>query len=78
MALHAPPKEGMIMLEALQSYLPSEWHRTVEFFGTLLWWIPDWQGTFLSFGWYADSAVGVILKRFLGDGHSTSICRVSP
>ena len=38
------------MFEALVSYLPSEWHRTVEFFGTPMWWIPDWQVTFLSFG----------------------------
>jgi len=54
----------MIMFEALASYLPAEWHRTVEFFGTPMWWIPDWQGTFLSYGWYADSVLGVVLKRF--------------
>ena len=29
-----------------------------------MWWIPDWQTTFLSFGWYADSVWAVILKRF--------------
>ncbi len=52
------------MLEALQSYLPSEWHRTVEFFGTPMWWIPEWQVTFLSYGWYADSVWGLVLKRF--------------
>ena len=52
------------MLEALVSYLPSEWHRTVEFFGTPMWWIPEWQATFLSFGWYADSVFGTVLKRF--------------
>jgi hypothetical protein len=52
------------MFEALVSYLPSEWHRTVEFFGTPMWWIPDWQATFLSFGWYADSVFGTVLKRF--------------
>jgi len=52
------------MFEALASYLPAEWHRTVEFFGTPMWWIPEWQTTFLNFGWYADSMWGVILKRF--------------
>jgi len=54
----------MIMFEALASYLPAEWHRTVEFFGTPMWWIPDWQTTFLSYGWYADSVYGTVLKRF--------------
>ena len=54
----------MIMFEALASYLPTEWHRTVEFFGTPMWWIPEWQTTFLTFGWYADSVFGVLLRRF--------------
>ena len=31
------------MLQALQSYLPLVWQRTVEFLGTPLWWIPVWQ-----------------------------------
>ena len=35
------------MLEAIQSYLPAEWQRTVEFLGAPLWWIPTWQGTVL-------------------------------
>lgn len=52
------------MFEALASYLPTEWHRTVEFFGTPMWWIPEWQTTFLTFGWYADSVFGVLLRRF--------------
>ena len=52
------------MFEALQSYLPTEWHRTVEFFGTPMWWIPDFQLAILNFSWYADSTWGVILKRF--------------
>ena len=52
------------MFEALQSYLPSEWHRTVEFFGTPMWWIPDWQVALLNFSLYGDSLVGVVLKRF--------------
>ncbi len=52
------------MFEALVSYLPAEWHRTVEFFGTPMWWIPEWQATFLSFGWYADSVFSTVLKRF--------------
>ena len=52
------------MFEALISYLPSEWHRSVEFFGAPLWWIPEWQLTALNFAWYADTGVGVLLKRF--------------
>ena len=52
------------MFEALISYLPSEWHRGVEFFGGLLWWIPEWQLTALNFSWYADSVAGVVLRRF--------------
>ena len=52
------------MFEALQSYLPSEWHRTVEFFGSPMWWIPDFQASILKFSWYADTAWGVVLKRF--------------
>ena len=52
------------MFEALISYLPSEWHRAVEFFGAPLWWIPEWQSAILNFSWYADSASGVMLRRF--------------
>ena len=52
------------MFEALQSYLPSEWQRTVEFLGTPLWWIPDWQLSVLNMSWYADSVSGVVLRRF--------------
>ena len=52
------------MFEALISYLPSEWHRAVEFLGAPLWWIPEWQSAALNFTWYADSASGVLLRRF--------------
>ena len=52
------------MFEALASYLPAEWHRTVEFFGPPMWWIPEWRTTLLSYGWYADSAYGTVLQRF--------------
>jgi hypothetical protein len=52
------------MFEQLQSYLPSEWQRTVEFLGTPLWWIPEWQLSVLNLSWYADSVFGVVLKRF--------------
>ena len=52
------------MFEALISYLPSEWHRAVEFLGAPLWWIPEWQSAILNFSWYADSASGVMLRRF--------------
>ena len=52
------------MFEALISYLPSEWHRGVEFLGAPLWWIPEWQSAALNFTWYADSASGILLRRF--------------
>ena len=52
------------MFEALISYLPSEWHRAVEFLGAPLWWIPEWQSAILNFSWYADSVYGVMLRRF--------------
>ena len=52
------------MFEALISYLPSEWHRAVEFLGAPLWWIPEWQSAILNFSWYADSASGIVLRRF--------------
>ena len=52
------------MFEALISYLPSEWHRAVEFIGAPLWWIPEWQSALIDFSWYADSAWGVVLRRF--------------
>ena len=52
------------MFEALISYLPSEWHRAVEFLGAPLWWIPEWQSAALNFTWYADSASGILLRRF--------------
>ena len=52
------------MLEALLSYLPSEWHRSVEFLGAPLWWIPEWQSALINFAWYADSLWGVVLRRF--------------
>ena len=52
------------MFEALISYLPSEWHRAVEFLGAPLWWIPEWQSAAISFSWYADSFWGVALRRF--------------
>jgi len=37
------------MFEAIQSYLPAEWQRTVEFFGAPLWWIPQWQALVLGY-----------------------------
>ena len=52
------------MFEALISYLPSEWHRSVEFIGAPLWWIPEWQSAVINFGWYADSISGVLWRRF--------------
>lgn len=37
------------MFEAIQSYLPAEWQRTVEFFGAPLWWIPQWRALMLRY-----------------------------
>ena len=42
------------MLEAIQSYLPAEWQRTVEFLGAPVWWIPPWQDKVL--GWVLGGA----------------------
>ena len=53
------------MFEALQSYLPSEWHRAVEFIGSLLWWIPEWQQTALNFSWYGETIFETIARRSL-------------
>ena len=53
------------MFEALQAYLPSEWHRTVEFLGSLVWWIPEWQITALNFSWTGETIFGTIARRSL-------------
>ena len=48
-----------------KSYLPSEWHRTVEFLGSLLWWIPEWQLAALNFSWYGETIFETIARRSL-------------
>lgn len=53
------------MFEALQAYLPSEWHRTVEFLGSLVWWIPEWQVKALNFSWSGETVFGTIARRSL-------------
>jgi hypothetical protein len=50
------------MLEAIQSYLPAEWQRTVEFLGAPLWWIPGWQGTLLGNVLGGSSTAEVVAK----------------
>ena len=50
------------MFEAIQSYLPSEWQRTFEFFGAPLWWIPQWQALMLGYVLGPGSAGEVLLR----------------
>ena len=50
------------MLEAIQSYLPAEWQRTVEFLGAPLWWIPGFQGTLLGNVLGGSSTAEVVAK----------------
>lgn len=51
------------MFEMIQSFLPSEWHRTVEFLGAPIWWIPNWQAGIVNFGWFGDTGWETTLKR---------------
>lgn len=51
------------MFQALQSYLPVEWQRTVEFLGAPLWWIPAWQRAVLDFSLFGDTIADTILRR---------------
>jgi hypothetical protein len=50
------------MFESIQSYLPAEWRRTVEFLGAPLWWLPEWQATIFGFTLSGQSATEVVLK----------------
>lgn len=51
------------MFETIRSFLPTEWHRTIEFLGTPIWWIPQWQIEVINFAWYGDGVFGVASKR---------------
>lgn len=51
------------MFETIQSYIPAEWQRTVEFLGAPFWWIPEWQATVLAFVLYGDGLFDTILRR---------------
>lgn len=51
------------MFEAMQSFLPAEWQRAVEFWGTPLWWIPAWQAVVLNTSLYGQTAFDVALRR---------------
>lgn len=51
------------MFEAIQSFLPMEWRRTVEFLGAPLWWIPEWQAAIMQFNLGGDAAWEVVLRR---------------
>lgn len=51
------------MFEAIQSYLPVEWRRTVEFLGAPLWWIPDFQTAVLQFSLSGNATVDTALRR---------------
>ncbi|HEX9581521.1 MAG TPA: hypothetical protein VF970_10490 [Gemmatimonadales bacterium] len=50
------------MFEAIQSYLPMEWRRTVEFLGAPLWWIPQWQRTVMQFSLTGDTMLDMALR----------------
>lgn len=50
------------MFEAIQSYVPMEWRRTIEFLGAPLWWIPDWQEKVLGTTLVGASALDVTLR----------------
>ncbi|MBI4500500.1 MAG: hypothetical protein HY700_05005 [Gemmatimonadetes bacterium] len=51
------------MFQALQSYLPLEWQRTVEFLGVPLWWIPAWQRAMLDFSLSGGNTADTVLRR---------------
>jgi hypothetical protein len=51
------------MFEVIQSYIPSEWQRTVEFLGAPLWWIPQWQEMVLSFTIFGGGPVDTLARR---------------
>lgn len=50
------------MFEAIQSYLPVEWRRTVEFLGAPMWWIPDFQATLLGFSLFGNNPFDATLR----------------
>src|SRR6185503_8226891 len=54
----------MQMFEAIQSFLPMEWRRSVEFLGAPLWWIPEWQQSLVQFS-LSGVAVWDVLLRWL-------------
>ena len=51
------------MFQALQSYLPLEWQRTVQFLGAPLGWIPEWQRAVLDFSLFGGNVGDTILRR---------------
>jgi hypothetical protein len=50
------------VFEMIQSYVPIEWQRTVEFLGAPLWWIPDWQATVLGTTLPGATLLATVLK----------------
>ncbi|HKI94632.1 MAG TPA: hypothetical protein VJ992_05020 [Gemmatimonadales bacterium] len=50
------------MFDAIQSYLPMEWRRTVEFLGAPLWWIPEWNRSILHFSLFGNAAWDAVLR----------------
>lgn len=51
------------MFEAIQSFLPAEWRRSVEFLGAPLWWIPPWQESLIQFNVDGSAVWEVVLRR---------------
>jgi hypothetical protein len=51
------------MFEAIQTYVPMEWRRTLEFLGAPLWWIPEWQEMLLGSTLFGVTAFDAALRR---------------
>jgi len=51
------------MFETIQSYLPLEWRRTVEFFGAPVWWIPAWQNKMLALSLTGNGGLDTALRQ---------------
>jgi len=51
------------MFETIQSFLPAEWQRTVQFLGAPLWWIPEWQDMVLSFTLFGGTTFDTVARR---------------
>jgi hypothetical protein len=51
------------MFDMIQSYLPVEWRRTVEFLGAPIWWIPAWQSKVLGLSLTGNTGLDLVLRQ---------------